>query len=155
MPGPSSHVAADISRQRPGEVTAADPVTPHQLVIDGWPEQAAVARAFVRRVLGSGHPGTERAILLTSELVTNSINHSKSHGKTRAITVTVLATAGLVRVEVADDGGATVPSVSCGDDLAETGRGLQLVSAYSTSWDYRRSATYTVTWFECLANPLP
>src|SRR5580693_7384785 len=105
MPGPFPHAAADRFQQDLGERAASDPEPPHQLVIDGQPEQVSAARAFVQLVLGSGHPGIERAALLTSELVTNSINHSNSRGKAGTITVTVLIGAERVHVEVADEGG--------------------------------------------------
>jgi hypothetical protein len=39
-------------------------------------------------------------------------------------------------------------------NLAETGRGLRLVDAYALSWDYYRSGTRTVTWFECPPEPI-
>jgi anti-sigma regulatory factor (Ser/Thr protein kinase) len=127
----------------------------HRLVIFGRPEQVSAARAFVRRVLGLGHPGCERVALLTSELVTNSVNHSNSRLDGGLITVTVRAAADRVRVEVRDDGGPTAPMLRCDDDLAEAGRGLRLVDAYSLTWDYYCHGTGTVTWFECLPEPLP
>jgi len=34
------------------------------------------------------------------------------------------------------------------------GRGLRLVNACSLAWSYHRGATGTVTWFECLPEPL-
>src|SRR6202046_637125 len=107
----------------------------HRLVIGGRPEQVSVARAFIRQVLGVGHPGTERVTLLTSELVTNSVNHSDSRLEGGTITVTVRTAADRVRVEVQDDGGPTAPTLRCDDDLAEAGRGLRLVAAYSVIWD--------------------
>lgn len=127
----------------------------HRLVVFGRPEQVSAARAFVRRVLGRGHPGAERVALLTSELVTNSVNHSNSRLDGGLITVTVRAAVGRVRVEVRDDGGPTAPTLCRDDDLAETGRGLRLVEAYSLMWDYYRNGNRTVTWFECLPEPLP
>ena len=85
-----------------------------------------MARAFVRQVLGGGHPALERATLLTSELVTNSVSHSNSRLAGGTITVTVRTAEDRVRIEVTDDGGPTEPAVCRDDDLAETGRGLQL-----------------------------
>jgi anti-sigma regulatory factor (Ser/Thr protein kinase) len=155
MPGPFPHVATDRTEQRPGDDAAAKPAGPHRLNIDGVPEQVAAARAFIRQVLGSGHPGTDRVTLLTSELVTNSINHSNSRKKGGTITVTVSAATDRVRVEVADDGGETVPAVRRRGELAEGGRGLQLVDAYSLAWNCHHAAGRTITWFECPAQPLP
>ncbi|HUA29006.1 MAG TPA: ATP-binding protein [Streptosporangiaceae bacterium] len=92
--------------------------------------------------------------LLTSELVTNSVNHSDSRLDGGIITVTVRTAADRVRVEVTDDGGPTAPTLRNDDDLAEAGRGLRLVAAYALMWDYYRDGTRTVTWFECVAEPL-
>src|SRR5262245_5143708 len=125
------------------------------LVIDGTPEQVAAARAFVRRALGSCHPGTERVTLLTSELVTNSVKHSNSRLEGGTVTVTLRVAADRILVEVIDDGGATVPTLRRDDGLAETGRGLWLVDAYSLAWGHHENATHTVTWFECVPEPLP
>ena len=92
--------------------------------------------------------------MLTSELVTNSVRHSNSRMAGGTVTVTLRAAADRILVEVVDDGGATVPTLRRGDDLAETGRGLRLIDTYSLAWDYHRSTTHTVTWFECLPEPL-
>lgn len=155
MPRPFPRVAADLPTQYVSRVASPDLGTARSLVIDGVPEQVSVARAFVRQVLGSCHPGTERVTLLTSELVTNSVNHSNSRKVGGTITVTLRIAADRVLVEVTDDGGATAPTLRRGGNLAETGRGLWLVDAYSLAWDYHRSAARTVTWFECAPEPLP
>jgi anti-sigma regulatory factor (Ser/Thr protein kinase) len=126
----------------------------HRLVICGRPEQVGVARAFVRQVLGASHPGVERAALLTSELVTNSVTHSDSRLDGGIITVTVRTAADRIRVEVTDDGGPTAPNICFDDDMAETGRGLRLVEAYSLLWDCCPDGTRMVTWFECVPEPL-
>ena len=152
MPRPLPHVAA--SHPVPQQGAIAEQQAWHRLVICGRPEQVGVARAFVRQVLGTGHPGIERVTLLTSELVTNSVSHSDSRLDGGSITVMVLAAAGRVHVEVTDDGGPTEPALRRDDDLADGGRGLRLVEAYSLMWDYYRDGTRTVTWFECEAEPL-
>ena len=158
MPRPLPGVAASHLLSRQGAIAELDAW--HRLVIGGRPEQVRVARAFVGQVLGIGHPGTERATLLTSELVTNSVNHSDSRLEGGTITVTIRPVksstgAGRVRVEVTDDGGPSAPTLRRDDDLAETGRGLRLVDAYSIVWDYHQSGTRMVTWFECECEPLP
>ena len=152
MPRPLPDVAA--SHPVPHQRALAELEAWHRLVICGRPEQVGVARAFVRQVLGAGHPGIERVALLTSELVTNSVRHSDSRRDGGTISVTVRAAADRVHVEVTDDGGPTAPVRCCDDDLAETGRGLRLVEAYSLRWDYYRDGTRTVTWFECEPEPL-
>jgi anti-sigma regulatory factor (Ser/Thr protein kinase) len=81
-------------------------------------------------MLGGGHPGAERVALLTSELVTNSVEHSNSRLPGGTVSVTLQAGADRVRVEVADDGGNAAPTLRRDTDLAETGRGLR----YGTAW---------------------
>jgi anti-sigma regulatory factor (Ser/Thr protein kinase) len=152
MRGPLQDVVASHSAQQ-GAI--ADQDAWYRLVIGGRPEQVGLARAFVRQVLGHGHPGTERVTLLTSELVTNSVNHSDSRREGGSITVTVRTSADCVRVEVQDDGGPTAPALCSDGDLAEAGRGLRLVEAYSLMWDHYPQGAGRVTWFECLAEPLP
>lgn len=46
------------------------------VMIPAVPEQVRVARAFVGEVLGESHPHIDVAVLLASELVTNSVRHS-------------------------------------------------------------------------------
>lgn len=170
MPRPLPDVAA--SHPLPHQSAIAEFEAWHRLVICGRPEQVGVARAFVRQVLGAGNPGLERVTLLTSELVTNSVNHSDSRLDGGTVTITVRSDADRVRVEVTDDGAPTAPTVRSAnythgadytggaddadgaEDLAEAGRGLLLVEAYSLMWDYYRDGTRTVTWFECLSEPL-
>jgi anti-sigma regulatory factor (Ser/Thr protein kinase) len=158
MASPLPELASSHRFHRPAMTAApmnAEHDAWHRLVIFGRPEQVSAARTFVRRVLGPGHPGADRVTLLTSELVTNSVNHSDSRLDGGLITVTVRAAGDRVRVEVRDDGGPTAPTLCRDDDLAEAGRGLRLVEAYSLMWDYYRSGTGIVTWFECLPEPLP
>jgi anti-sigma regulatory factor (Ser/Thr protein kinase) len=152
MPRPLPDVAA--SHPVPRQSALAELEAWQRLVICGRPEQVAAARAFVRQVLGVGHPGLDRVTLLTSELVTNSVNHSDSRLDGGTITVTMRPAVDRVRVEVTDDGGLTAPVLCRDDDLAEGGRGLRLVEAYSLMWDYYRDGTRTVTWFECESEPL-
>jgi anti-sigma regulatory factor (Ser/Thr protein kinase) len=152
MPRPLPGVAA--SHSGPRQDAIAELEAWHRLVICGRPAQVSVARAFIRQVLGAGHPGIERVTLLTSELVTNSVNHSDSRLEGGSITVTVRTAADHVRVEITDDGGSTAPTLRRDDDLAEAGRGLQLVEAYSLVWDYHQIGTRMMTWFECVSEPL-
>lgn len=63
-----------------------------------------------------------------------------------------MAIPGGIRAEVIDEGGATDPTLRPGHpglpELAEGGRGLQLVEMLSARWSYIRDETRTVTWFE-------
>lgn len=64
---------------------------PQSVTIPAVPEQVRVARAFVARVLGECHPHADVALLLASELVTNSVRHSGSAVPGGLVTVTVAA----------------------------------------------------------------
>lgn len=126
------------------------------LTIPGQAEHVAEARAFVSRTLGADCPEADTVILLTSELVTNSIQHSRSGRDGGTITITLIAVPDGIRAEVIDEGGPTHPMLSCSQvepaPLTENGRGLQLVQMLSARWSYAHDEAGTVTWFE-LATP--
>ena len=68
---------------RPGRAGEAgglmsEAVVPLSVTIAAVPGQVRLARAFVARVLGESHPHADVAVLLASELVTNSVLHSGS-----------------------------------------------------------------------------
>lgn len=134
----------------------ADTATQLSLTISGRPEQVRVARAFVSTALGADHPCETVAILLASELVTNSVLYSDPRLPEPAITITVTTVPDHVRVEVRDAGGASVPVPGDAEDgLAEHGRGLRLVADLSARWGYQRDEGGLITWFEVVAEPLP
>jgi anti-sigma regulatory factor (Ser/Thr protein kinase) len=81
------------------------------VTIAGRPERVAVARAFAAAVLGRQHPAGETAVLLVSELVTNSVRYSDSGLPGRTVTVTVVNSGDVTRVQVTDRSGATVPAL--------------------------------------------
>jgi len=124
------------------------------LSFPGRPDQVYAARVFTGTTLGSDHPCAAVAVLLVSEMVTNSVLHSDSRLPGGTITVTVTGTPDGARVEVRDAGGMSVPLLKGADDaLAEGGRGLRLVNDLAASWDYRRDTDWLVTWFEVRAQP--
>jgi anti-sigma regulatory factor (Ser/Thr protein kinase) len=128
-----------------------------RLTIPGRPEQAALARAFVARTLSNDCAHADTAVLLTSELVTNSLVHSRSGRSGGRITVTLLAIPGGIRAEILDDGAPNAPTLRSRPEesprLAENGRGLQLVETLSTRWNYWYDESGTLTWFE-LSDPV-
>ena len=79
------------------------------MTIEALAEQVGVARAFIGGLLGAGHPCCDVAVLLASELVTNSVRHSGSAVAGRRVTVSVTASGCRVRVEVADRSGPGAP----------------------------------------------
>lgn len=122
------------------------------LTIPGRPEQLHAARMFVARVLSGDCPCMDTVVLLASELISNSLQHSDSRHPGGVITVTLIEIQGGIRAEVADEGGVTVPALRPAPrgspELAESGRGLQLVDTLSARWSYCRDQAGTVTWFE-------
>jgi hypothetical protein len=63
-------------------------VAGESVAVAGRPERVAVARAFAAAVLGRQHPAGDTAVLLVSELVTNSVRHSASARPGQTIMVT-------------------------------------------------------------------
>jgi hypothetical protein len=63
-------------------VVMAGAAARESVTIAGRPERVAVARAFAAAVLGRQHPSCETAVLLLSELVTNSVRRSASRHPT-------------------------------------------------------------------------
>ena len=87
----------------------------------GRAERAWVARALVGGVLGPGRPCQDVSVLLVSELFGNSVRHSRSGGPGEAVTVTVLAGDGVVRVELTNRCGLGVTELRYADSDAEGG----------------------------------
>jgi anti-sigma regulatory factor (Ser/Thr protein kinase) len=97
------------------------------VTLAGRAERARAARSFVSEVLGSGHPCRDAALLLVSEIFSNSVRHSRS-GAPRE-TVAVIAGDGVVRVEVTDRSGPGVPRLTPAAQDAEGGRGFSSLPA--------------------------
>lgn len=100
-------------------------------------------------VLGECHPHVDVALLLASELVSNSVMHSGSAVPGGLVTVTVAAGAEGVRVEVTDRSGDGVPVLrpAAGGE-AECGRGMRIVDDLAARWGYQRGGGFATTWFE-------
>lgn len=138
--------AADAPRDQPSPERPARAC----IVIDARAERVTVAREFIGEVLGRGHPCVETAVLLASELVTNSVRHSDCCRRGQSITVTAIPQGGRgIRIEVTDISGPTVPAYRTGRGVAEGGRGLQLVQALAANWGYWCDDGLTTTWFTC------
>jgi anti-sigma regulatory factor (Ser/Thr protein kinase) len=113
----------------------------------GRPDQVVVARRFVAERL-AGMAGADSAVLLASELVTNSVLHSRSAAGQVSVAVHVNEQA--VRVEVIDEGGGEPAPRPVGPG-SEEGHGLHIVAAVAKDWgtfirpDARRCTWFTVT----------
>jgi anti-sigma regulatory factor (Ser/Thr protein kinase) len=118
------------------------------LTIPGRPEQVGLARAFVAQTLGTNQTGADAdaATLLTSEIVTNAIQHTKSGIDGGTVTIVVIGVLRGVLVEIIDDGSAGAPVVK-GDLYAAEGHGLFLVQHLAAQWGYLRDAAGTTVWF--------
>lgn len=123
------------------------------VTIPGSPEQVSSARAFIARTV-SLQPGidSDAATLLTSELVTNAIQHTKSGEPGGTVTVVVVGVPGGMLVEVVDNGSPGAPIVR-GDLYAAEGHGLYLVQQLASQWGYLRDAAGTTVWFHLPAGP--
>jgi hypothetical protein len=106
------------------------------------------ARRYTSMFLGScrgiGAGTAETAVLLVSELVTNSVRFARDpglapryskHANASVISLSLRHFHGSLLIEVfdADD---SPPILSGRDDYAESGRGLVLVNALSKEWSY-------------------
>ena len=100
------------------------------------------------RLLGPSHPCGSVAVLLASEMVTNSLRHGGSAGPGGGVTVTVVVWDAGVRVEVTGRKADGVPVLRPSDDEAEGGRGLRLVEDLAVRWGYERGGGQATTWFE-------
>ncbi|MEV7966924.1 ATP-binding protein [Sphaerisporangium sp. NPDC088356] len=103
------------------------------------------ARRWLSKIL-DGHTCCDHAVWLLSEAATNSVAHTGS----AVVGVTVaIEENGDVRVEVADEGAPTIPSIPPhpGDDLAASGRGIRLIRALASSWGFTEERPRCVVWF--------
>lgn len=118
------------------------------LTLEGHPKQVSAARAFVTRTLGASHlkVDSDAATLLTSEIVTNAIQHTKSGVDGGTVTIVVIGVPRGVLVEVIDNGSAGIPIVK-GDLYAAEGHGLFLVQQLAAQWGYLRDPASTTVWF--------
>ena len=85
------------------------------------------------------------AVLLVSELVTNSVRHSKATNGVIELIACVSPT--LLRVEISDDGGGFDPPPAGDDGGSDWGHGFQLVSELADRWG-RPAGLRTSVWFE-------
>jgi anti-sigma regulatory factor (Ser/Thr protein kinase) len=125
---------------------------PVRRTFPGRQDQVACARQFIRRTVPAC-PVLDEAVLLTSELCANALQHTAT-GNGGTFEVTVFHTGHSLRIEVRDDGAKTVPAVRTVEDLAdlaESGRGLELVTLIADRWgqcgnEYGRSIFFELRW---------
>jgi anti-sigma regulatory factor (Ser/Thr protein kinase) len=115
--------------------------------LSGTVDQVARARGLVSGALGREHPLHDDCVLLTSELATNAVMHSRS-GSGGAFTITVSCSGDVVRVCVRDEGSAQPPCCCRPNAYASGGRGLPLIEALARRWGLIREAGANSVWFE-------
>ncbi|MEW2357755.1 ATP-binding protein [Spirillospora sp. NPDC029432] len=136
--------AEGVPKERPLTVLGA-------VVLPGTEQAVALVRRYARALLGPGFPDLYELTVVASELFTNAVRHSRSGprpGDRRGghVTVSFLAGAGVVRLEIADQGGGGAPRLRAPDDNGEGGRGLHVVEALSLGWGSERRDRHTVVW---------
>ena len=147
------------TRPTPGPAAALEPrqraAVLGSLTIPGRPAEVSAARAFITRTMAATGKGrtvdSDAATLLTSELVTNAIQHTASGADGGTVTIVVIDVADGVLVEVVDDGSADMPVVKS-DLLATNGHGLYLVQQLTAQWGYLRDPAGTTVWFHLVGD---
>lgn len=143
MPAEATHIS---------DAAAEPALLPHWLILGrvmlpGRPEYVREARKFVARAIGADHPRADTALLLTSELVTNAVTHSKSGLPDGTIELIVAAKVASLLISVTDNGAeATVPTIG-NNPGGENGSGLVLVESLADAWGYLCEPARTVVWF--------
>lgn len=140
LPGPDRH-GDDVTL-----LLARVPRTRQELTtihLPAEPAAAAAGRGFVATALTTWGCAelVETAKLLTSELVTNAVQHGDG-----PLRLAIRRTASEVIVEVSDNS-TTRPTMQPGDPTAESGRGLLLVDALSDTWGTRPDGPAKAVWF--------
>jgi anti-sigma regulatory factor (Ser/Thr protein kinase) len=120
---------------------------PRRLSLTAGPAAAAEARRRVRAAIAAWDCPVDAdvAVLLTSELVTNALQHETGG----TITLAITCVCDQLRVEVHDTSGrAPVPVEAPAD--AEAGRGLMLVASLSASWGFHWTPAGKAVYFTLL-----
>jgi anti-sigma regulatory factor (Ser/Thr protein kinase) len=123
-----------------------------ELFLDPTPPAAGSARRAVHSAAIFGDAAEPDALLLISELVTNSIVHA-GHCGNDAIRLRAGHDGSTTRVEVCDRARSrSVPEIRRDTPpTAEGGRGLMLVDALSDRWGMDTCERGTCVWFELVA----
>jgi anti-sigma regulatory factor (Ser/Thr protein kinase) len=124
------------------------------VTVPGRPHLVSTARAFVTRTLSAAGKGqvidSDAATLLTSELVTNAIQHTASGTPGGTVTIVIIDVPDGVLIEVIDAGSLGTPTVKS-DVFAANGHGLYLVQQLAAHWGYLRDGAGTTVWFHLAA----
>jgi anti-sigma regulatory factor (Ser/Thr protein kinase) len=118
------------------------------IVFPATRESVGKGRRWLRRLL-DGHPRCDDVVLLLSELLTNSVLHTRS----AAVGVVLLVECDdSVQVEVVDEGSGSLPHVcehaeNAASGSAQSGRGLRLLRMTASRWGFIEETPRCVVWF--------
>jgi anti-sigma regulatory factor (Ser/Thr protein kinase) len=115
-------------------------------VFAGRADQVRHARRFVKAALDEGCPLADLVVLLSDELVTNAVVHTRS-GDGGLFEVRVWSGPSFACVAVLDGGSGGEPSPAALDTVRESGRGLALVDALAAHWGHAGGRDGRITWF--------
>ncbi|MEV7981196.1 ATP-binding protein [Streptomyces sp. NPDC086519] len=100
----------------------------HRRTFRGDPQELRTARSWTRAAL-NGHPHSDDAALIVTELGTNAVVHTASGETAGTFHVTLTVSELMTVIEVADAGGAkTAPEIQQPSGNATHGRGLGIVA---------------------------
>jgi serine/threonine-protein kinase RsbW len=122
-------------------------------LFEASPAYGKPARDWITRIV-SAHAcpvDPQDAALVLSELFGNAVTYGPGGGR---VLVAYLLWQDGARIVVCDRGGPTLPQLRDPSDLAEGGRGLQVVDALAARWGSFRAARAQVVWCD-LGQPLP
>jgi anti-sigma regulatory factor (Ser/Thr protein kinase) len=129
--------------------------------LPGVAASASAARAFVREALAAaGCPDSDGPELCASELITNSVKHSRSAGPAGIVMLRVDAWPGGARLEVRDAGplpGSARPGVPAAEPSldGEEGRGLWLVAQVADTFGIAPGVAWCQFSWRCEAAGVP
>lgn len=124
------------------------PVGTHAAVkLDGTDTAPGEARRFVREALTGSGASVDDAVVVVSELVTNSLRYSKS-GEPGGKIIVAVAVDDVARIEVRDEGSKNGHFPVLRTDFDEKGRGLVVVKGYAARWGFDLAEHFTMVWFE-------
>jgi anti-sigma regulatory factor (Ser/Thr protein kinase) len=120
------------------------------------PRSVALARHHVSHALvewGIDEAGLATAELVVSELVTNAVRHGLVPGRLVEVRTTY-DVAKTVVIEVSDAGDRRPPATPPEDpgEMAESGRGLALVAAFTDAWGVRDREVGKTVWARLLVD---
>ncbi|MFA3837108.1 ATP-binding protein [Streptomyces aureus] len=117
------------------------------VLLSPTPRGARLARLLSTEQLRAWGLPFEAAAHVVAELAANAVTHGRVSG--RDFRFTLLATHGVIRIEVTDTRGERVPELGHPGGEEETGRGLQLVDALAARWGVTPGpAPRKTTWAE-------